>query len=163
MLKERKKGKNIAEEIKNKIKTSHLVLIPNYSVGNFIIGNHISEYLFCGYKFYPKTNEYSDDLYEFDDPKLSIWVDDNNCILFIGCNKECYWQGKNLIKMPFEQFLINYKVVPDKFEMIYTLVSENRGQNQMVYDFDTLGLQIWVWKKKIVTVLISNYLLDSKE
>lgn len=58
--------------------------------------------------------------------------------------------------MSFEEFLSFYKVAPDYSDKIYILVN-GRGQNQMVYDFDKLGLQIWVWRKKIVTVLVSNY------
>lgn len=27
----------------------------------------------------------------------------------------------------------------------------------MLYEFEDLGLQIWVWRKKIRTVVVSNY------
>ena len=52
--------------------------------------------------------------------------------------------------------LIDYQQ-PDNADILYVPVSKNRGQNQKVYDFDNLGLMIWVWRKKIVNILISNY------
>ena len=109
------------------------------------------------HEYYSKgNNEFADDLYEFLSPSLSIWTDDSHKISIIGCYKECYWAGRNLIKMPFDEFLLSYNVTPDKSENIYILVN-GKGQNQTVYDFDKLGLQIWVWRKRIVTVLISNF------
>ena len=134
-----------------------LELIPNKSVYDFLLGHNINKYLDREYEYYPKEdNEFSDDLYEFLSPSLLIWTDDNHKIAIIGCYKECYWEDRNLIKMPFNEFQSLYNVVPDKSENIYLLVN-GRGQNQTVYDFDKLGLQIWVWRKKIVTVLVSNY------
>lgn len=132
-------------------------LIPNISVGDFFLGHNIDEYLVYEHEYYSKnTDEFADDLYEFYSPPVSIWTNNNHNIIIIGCYKECYLQGRNLLKMPFEEFLSFYKVVPDYSDKIYLLVN-GRGQNQMVYDFDQLGLQIWVWRNKIVTVLVSNY------
>ena len=132
-------------------------LIPNRSVGDFFLGHNINEYLVYEHEYYLKNaDEFADDLYEFYSPPVSIWTNNDHNIITIGCYKECYWQGRNLLKMSFEEFLSFYKVAPDYSDKIYILVN-GRGQNQMVYDFDKLGLQIWVWRKKIVTVLVSNY------
>ena len=131
-------------------------LVPNESVGVFKLGNNIKEYLNLNPKYYPKIDEYTDDMYDFCCPELSIWTNDDGVINSISCHKECYWQGNNLIKMLFEEFLSKYKINPDQSENIYLMVNE-RGQNQMVYDFNDLGLQIWVWRKKIVTVIVSSY------
>jgi len=67
-------------------------------------------------------------------------------------------ERQNLINMFYEDFLmlIDYQQ-PDNADILYVPVSKNRGQNQKVYDFDNLGLMIWVWRKKIVNILISNY------
>ena len=133
-----------------------LVLIPNKSVGSFVIGDSIDRYL-----SYPHTLERhkdkssSYDTYMFYEYKVDIWVE-NNLIKTICCDDDCFWEGQNLIKMPFDEFLERYQLKPDNSESIYLSVY-GRGQNQMVYDFDDVGLQVWVWRKRIVTVLVSDY------
>jgi hypothetical protein len=102
-----------------------------------------------------KEKDFSYESYNFYEQDLILWVEKSK-IETICCEKECYWAGRNLIKMPFDEFLLSYNVTPDKSENIYILVN-GKGQNQTVYDFDKLGLQIWVWRKRIVTVLISNF------
>ena len=39
----------------------------------------------------------------------------------------------------------------------HVLTSKHSGQNQKVYDFNNIGLMVWVWRKKIRSILISNY------
>lgn len=130
-------------------------LIPNESVGIFILGNVIEDYKQMSYDVVHHEGEgYCYNSCKFDNLGVVLWSDDDKKINNIRCTKYCYWQGKNLIKMPFDEFLSKYGIKPYKSEMIYTLVGENRGQNQMVYDFDNYGLQIWVWRKKIVTVIV---------
>ena len=155
----RKKEKNIVVEVKDrKMEMEKMILVPNTSVGMFMIGDHISNYL-----DYPhvvekhQEKEYSYDSYIFFNPNIILWVEDNK-IETICCKKECYWEGNNLIKMPFEKFLLTYSLKPNKPDSIYLLVN-GKGQNQLVYEFDKFGLQIWVWRKKIVTVLVTNYLI----
>ena len=128
-----------------------LELIPNKSYGTFIIGEDINEYLHLNH--IKSDLEYHDN-YEF--LNFDVWVK-NDKIDTICCETECYWQGRNLIGMLYEDFLILAKQLPDKEEMLYVPVSPDRGPNQKVYDFDDLGLQIWVWRNKIKTVLISRY------
>jgi hypothetical protein len=36
------------------------------------------------------------------------------------------------------------------------MLVNGKGQTQKVYDLDDLGLQIWVYRKKIVTVIVWN-------
>ena len=43
------------------------------------------------------------------------------------------------------------------------LVKKEYGQNQHVYEFDKSGLQVWVWRNKIRTVIISNSVDDENE
>jgi len=146
-----------------KVEIKDLTLVPNISVGVFIIGDRINNYT-----DYPhvverhKEKEFSYDSYMFLNQDVILWVE-NKRIETIRCEKECYWDGNNLIKMPIEKFLLTYNLIPDKLDNIYLLVN-GKGQNQQVYEFDNLGLQIWVWRKKIVTVLAANYQqIDNKD
>ena len=57
--------------------------------------------------------------------------------------------------MNFNDFLLRFKWEPSDKDMIY-LSNNGKGQNQQVYEFEKEGLQIWVWRNKIRTVLIYN-------
>jgi len=120
-------------------------LIPNKSYDIFVLGDNISNYLHLPHRI---------DFYD-DDPYICV-VDSK--IDTICCDIECYWQDKNLIKMPYDIFLtmINYQQ-PDSEDSLYVLTSKHSGQNQKVYDFNNIGLMVWVWRKKIRSILISNY------
>ena len=133
-------------------------LIPNKSYEIFVLGDSISSYLHLPHKIESYDDPYIYyDTYYFDNFNFKVWVE-NGKIETIKCDKECYWKGKNLINMFYEDFLmlIDYQQ-PDNADILYVPVSKNRGQNQKVYDFDNLGLMIWVWRKKILNILISNY------
>lgn len=163
MLNERLEEKSIVEEIKDKnMETKKLNLIPNKSIGIFVLGDDIQEYLYLPHKI-TRHEEYepSYDSYDFYESNVVLWVEEGK-INTIRCTVDCYWEGYNLIKMPFEEFILKYEITPNKSESIYTLVGDNRGQNQMVYDFDDLGLIIWVWRKKIVTILSYNSMQEEK-
>lgn len=136
----------------------HLSLIPNKSLGMFVLGRNIKEYKdISHYTIHHEDKSYSYDSYEFDKQGVTLWLNEDNNIDTILCEKECYWRGKNLIKMPIDNFLLEYNIIPDKIEKIYVLINENRGQNQMAYDFNKLGLIIWTWRKRIKTISISDY------
>jgi hypothetical protein len=152
MLIKRTKERNIAGLIKGKM----LELIPNRSIGSFILNDNINNYLHFKHEITHHANEDSDyDTYSFSDYELLAWVE-NSRITTLRCTKECYWQDINLIRMPFEQFLSHFNVIPNKSETLYTLIDKDHGQNQKVYDFDDLGLIIWVCRNKIVTILAYN-------
>ncbi len=132
------------------------ILIPNKSIGIFHIGDNIKKYINLTYRITRHNeDEIAYDSYQFDELGITLWVEENK-INSIRCTKECIWKNKNLINMNFDDFLLISNQEPDKKENIYLLVND-RGQNQMVYDFNKLGLQIWVWREKIRTVIVSNY------
>lgn len=131
-------------------------LIPNKSLGIFILGSSIKKYVHLPHDLAKNKEKYfSYDSYNFYELGVIVWVEKGK-VETVCCKNECYWKGDNLLRMSIDKFQSLYNVISDKSEKIYHLVN-GRGQNQMVYDFDQLGLQIWVWRNKIVTVLVSNY------
>ena len=56
--------------------------------------------------------------------------------------------------MKFEDFLKIIKEEPSDYDICYL---PNSHQNQHVYDFDKSGLQVWVWRSKIRSIVISKY------
>jgi len=153
MQQEKRKGKPIGGD---NIITKKFKLIPNKSYGIFAIGNDIEEYLSYPHKEYGKEGKSLYDSYTFFEEYIDVWTDENK-IDTIKCTVECFWKGENLIGMTFDKFLELAGQQPDDEDVLYVPISRDRGQNQKVYDFDSLGLQVWTWRNKIKTVLISKY------
>lgn len=129
----------------------------NASLGKFKFRENITEYNLGKYAFIPKDNE--DDIwdtYNLDEPKISIFTDSEKNICSIRCNYKCYYEGQNLTGMAYADFLKLTNEVPNSEDLIYVIRAQ-KGQNQKVYDFDSLGLQIWVYRNKVVTVFCSRW------
>lgn len=153
MQQEKKAEKSIVDHIKNE---ELYLLIPNISLGKFELRKKITEYNLGKHEFISKDSEEDIwDTYELFDPELSLFTDKENNICSIRCNYKCYFKSRNLIGMKYTDFLELIDEKPNSEDIIY-VIRGNRGQNQKVYDFDLLGLQIWVYKNKVMTVFCSN-------
>lgn len=131
-------------------------LIPNISVGDIILKDDITKYLNKKYTVHKKETEPLEyDSYDFYDDGIDVWTE-NNVIESICCRHTCYWKGRNLIRMNFNVFLSQYGIIYDSKDELFMRVGEH-FQTQKVYDFDKLGLQIWVWRNLIRTVIVSKY------
>ena len=155
MHKKKQKEKFIGE---NEIQKYSLVL--NMSLGVFVLGKNIEEYLHISHL--SKCHDYetfSTVTYEFYDGTVVVWIrdEDEKRIWTIKCISKCFWERENLIGMSFDKFLVLAGQQPEHEDLLYVPVSPDRGQNQKVYTFYDLGLQVWVWRNKIRTILISNY------
>lgn len=134
-------------------------LIPNRSYDIFVFGDEIANYLHLPHFVdeHDDDNKYFYDSYFFVDYKFVVWVE-NGKIDTIKCEEECFWQGKNLIGMLYDDFLpLVNNCQPDSEDNIYLPVDRDRGRNHKVYDFDDLGISVWVWRKKIKNVLLCTY------
>lgn len=132
-------------------------LIPKIGVGSFRLGVHIDVYTArFSFEYFSKGEEFISDFYDFFDGLLSVYVDEQHLIKDIRCTTYCFYKNKNLIGSKFDDFLKteNYQG-RIQTEAIYMLVN-GKGQTQRVYDLDDLGLQIWVYRKKIVTIIVWN-------
>lgn len=131
-------------------------LIFNKSYGDFVLGEDIHKYLNDKrlYDFRPASNEYERDMYFF--TQGIVLVVENEKIDSIIFDEICYWQGKNLIGMHYEDFFKMIKISPDSEDSCYLPTGHNRGQNRKIYYFDSLGLDIWVWRGKIRSVTIDD-------
>lgn len=131
-------------------------LILNKSYNDYILGNNINDYLYKSHSV--RTMDVLDShesLYYFYNDKIDIWCNSDGVIETITCVNSCLYKGIDLIGMNFKHFLILISSVPDKEENIYHIIY-GRGRTDHVYDFFSLGLQIWVWRNKIRNVTIYN-------
>lgn len=154
MQKKRRKEKLIGVD---KMRTYELV--PNRSLGIFILGDKIDKYLALPYEYEP-ARSFGDgtdyETYYFFDSSICVWTE-NNRIGSIDCDYACYWKGKNLIGMLYDDFISFVQCEPDSQDSFYVPINADQGRNQMAYVFFSLGLTIWVWRKKIRSVVIDNY------
>jgi hypothetical protein len=131
-------------------------------VGPFLIGAPIKKLLLAFpyekhiLKDFPSYGE-NRIYYSFFNESLSVFVDKMAKIDDISCKRECRHNGTNLIGLKFDLFLSHFNLSGDNLiaENIYT-IKEGRGQTQQVYDIAELDLQVWVYRKKIVTIIVSN-------
>ena len=136
-------------------------LILNTSYNDFILGTNVSDYFDKRYEEGEASDSpYSDTVsFDFYDDEVDIWCE-NNIIESICCTKTCIYEGVNLIGMKFDEFLnrFHFSPNPNDEDIIWLEGGDGKnGQNQHVYDFDKEGLQIWVWRNKIRTVIICDY------
>ena len=152
MQKKREKEKLIGVDKNN------YELIPRHSLGIFVLGDLIDNYLDLPHDFEHIDIDFYDG-YEHDDyyfykQDVTVWTI-NNKIDSVRCSVECWWQGKNLIGMLYEDFEYLVQQKPDSEDCEYVPISDFRGQNQKIYNFDDLGLMLWVWRKRIKTIIVS--------
>lgn len=171
MDKEKKKVKNTVGELNDK--KINLVLYPGEGVvvqnNNedilFKLGSDIREYKFFDYKYYPKTIEedgicYDGDRYDYIEIPISVWTNyesGDRYIDLINCDKTCIWQGQEIIGMLYEDFIKQFQITPDNIDKEWLRgISTANGRNYDIYTFDSLGISLWVWRKKILEIMISS-------
>lgn len=129
-----------------------LEFIPFERVGEFVLNTQIELYT-NKYDFeYAKSKNTEAEVYTLYDPDIVIWTE-NNLIDSIGCYDVCNYKQKNIIGISLEEFVEFSNEKP--LEFIDELDFEDDNVPQFVYEFDTLGLQIWVKSHKIVSVIVS--------
>ncbi len=154
MEKRKKKVKNTAVSIKDNI------FVPTVSLGQIALNSDIKTYLdgtSYVYEEDPKTKEdLSYDTYYFDKYDLEAWVDVNGIVVSVKSSNTCYWNGINIVGLRFEKFKSIFHMEPDNQDVCYI----SNGQSHHVYDFYSVGLQIWVWYGIIRTVIATRVLDD---
>jgi hypothetical protein len=132
-------------------------LIPNYSLGEFVFDTKIHKYL-KDKKFEIISNEdpLIGNMYGFSNPKITAFIDDRDIIESIKCSYKCYVYGTNILNLNID-FVVKeiIKKEPDSMDSFLTYY-QGKEVKERVYDFDTLGIQIWTYRNKVVTVICSN-------
>lgn len=132
------------------------ILIPNISLGIFKFNDAIKNYVDT-YNFEISAKDESGyEGYSFHDPETSIFVE-GGIIVSVASYKECIYRERNMIGMSLRELL---KLIKIQFNGEVDIIDfEEDNVPQYVYDFETLGLQIWIKgaKGKVVTVISTSY------
>lgn len=131
-----------------------LDFVPFKSIGFFQLGGNISQYkdLLFNWEFEP-VDKYGKEYYKSSDDNLMIAVR-NHIIESIFCYKEICYNSINLIGLSIQEFkeLLNVEPIGevDKYDF------EDDNQPQFVYEFDSIGLQVWEKNGVIVTIIAGS-------
>ncbi len=130
-------------------------LIFNKSVGPYILGSPISNYLFDDIEFeFLKANGSDDwDCYRNKNDKFDIYIEEG-LIISISCEKTCFYEGVNIIGIMIMELT---KLIGEFPNLNITDAFEMHSDNtvQIVYEFDKWGIQVWTKKGKIVNIFCS--------
>lgn len=132
-------------------------LVLNKSYDIFNLGEDISKYekLAHAHNHFEDPCSFDFDSYEIEIHGYNITIEsEDGQVVSITCSESCVYNGQELIMMKIEDFFKIIKEVPTGHDICYLPGSH---QNQHVYDFDKSGLQVWVWRGKIRSVVISTY------
>ena len=133
------------------------LLIPQISVGPLKLGDDIENYADRQMESTNSILGVSYHSYSFGETPMLAFTDENNRIESVHCATECLWRGANLIGMKLADFeSLAGQSHSDEVDHIW-IGSDEDGQLQEVYEYDDLGLQIWVFAAVIVTVIASDY------
>jgi hypothetical protein len=145
--------KNIAEHENNNF--SLYQFNPTVSVGPFIFGTDIENYFEYHHTYFPAGKYDSFDSYYFLDPPITIFPKGGK-IESITCDEYLFFKGRNIIGMLVHNFMEVYQIAYDVKERLYVMRDDNI-KSMIVYDFDILGLQIWTYRRKIISVSCTKY------
>ena len=133
------------------------IFTPFIGIGKVDFGASIKEFIEdFDYDYLSKADGYIGEMYLIDNPKMTFGVDDDGKVIDIICDEECIYKERNLIGMTLEEFIRHTG------EKYYGDVNELDFQDddipQYVYEFEDIGLQVWVKgvDGKIVTVIAST-------
>ncbi|SHN45403.1 hypothetical protein [Chitinophaga sp. CF418] len=130
-------------------------IIINQSVGPFMLGQHIENYITnYHFEFTAKQSEHEDwDCYSYGEGVISIYTK-QGIIESIACRTDCYLSNYFLIDADMDDFLSTFKIDKQALQKDTVFVYDDISQD--VYEVDELGMQIWVDNdNKIVTVFVS--------
>ena len=132
-------------------------LTPNVSVGGILFGDSIENYDDRQFEYEGEILSSAYQSYSFADIPVTAYVEDGR-IESITCETECVWQGKNLINLEYDEFVVIYPQKPDKIDRLTVMQEDGSdGQEQDVYYYGEIGLMLWVFDNKIVTVIATVY------
>ena len=133
----------------NKFKKTLWEWVPLHSVGSFLLGDNINNYLD---KFNLQLVDIEDDVvdwvsYELLESDVVVHTEQSK-IISIACYKHFFYKRINLIGLTLGEITKIIKKHPDKVDKITVC---NDEPPQLVYEFNSLELQLWFKDGLLVT------------
>lgn len=127
---------------------------PWQSVGEFHLESNIGLYQFPNqqWNYYPK-DEFGVESYRAVDGSISIYFQDS-VIIHIFCHDTLIYHSTNLIGLTIDEF--RQITQSDYVGEIDVIDFEDDGYPQNVYEFESIGAQVWEKQGKIVTIVVAG-------
>lgn len=128
-------------------------IIPFKRVGEFELNAPVSRYLHHDFIFSPKGENEDWDNYTFGDGILEVYTA-NGIVKSIACHGDGYLHGQLIMGIRIRALgeLLGIDVDSLRMETVYF----HDGNEQDVYEFDTLDMQVWVEKDGTVVTIFIN-------
>lgn len=127
-------------------------IIPKERVGPFLFGSKIKEYSIL--PIIRVDEEYDEETgwisYKLKDRDIRIYVE-NEKIIAVAIYDECFFQGKNLIGIDINKLNKIINVEPNNYDKM-----ELDTGSKEVFDYDTLGIQVYVVEGMIDSITCSD-------
>ncbi|MBQ7576472.1 MAG: hypothetical protein IJT26_08095 [Bacteroidales bacterium] len=160
-MKQHKKSireKSIADPI-NTESIEHYILRPNESFGIFKFGDKISNYLNLKHTIEDIDGYFED--YIFYELGIRIWLAEDSkekIIESVVSSSFCIINNYNIIGMSYGQFVKLYDFICEGEDTIY--LNERNRHLHHVYEFPSIGLQLWTWRNRIIEIVAYKASLD---
>ena len=133
-------------------------LIPLVSLNIFRLNENIETYTQMKHKYeYEPPNSTGWATYRYPDFDITVYCE-NNIIECITCYQNCFYNKQNLIGVTIGRCKKILNAEPDSYDFMQVGYDDEKPQT--VYEFDKLGLQIWVANQKVVSVSCSSFIED---
>lgn len=157
------KAKNTAEATKDSPKERLPEIVLKQGCGEFVLGKDIRTLLHLPHTRESLRDGGSGEKYEYTfDNGIEVWCEKKIITAlyfnpYFNPKTQCWYKGYNLIGMSYKDFLSIIGSQADAEDVIYIKkANKKNGENQRVYDFDKEGLQVWVWRGKIVSIILGD-------
>jgi hypothetical protein len=130
----------------------HFDLVPKISVGPFVIGTSINDYL--SMPLCEIVNEFDDGVdwkgFDLIGSGIRIYFE-NEILISVSCDEECYYNGLNLIGMDYQEFKSIVQAEPVGFS------EEDLDDGiRLIYDYDSLELLVYVKDGQVILISCSG-------
>lgn len=136
-----------------------MIFKPFNKVGPFEFHTLIAGYVDrFNLKFNKAEDEFCRDNYDLFYPESTIYIEDG-LIEDIACHQEFIYKGRNIIHMSYIEFLKHSNLKPvGETDKVYL----SGDEEQFVYEFDEIGLQVWTNKSGIIVTVIASPFIEEK-
>ena len=97
----------------------------------------------------------SDGIYALPGWNLTLYLDEKRRLECISCEGHISWQGVRLIGLDLKAFTVLAGLWDEKDSLI--IPTHHGDQRQTCYTYDKLGLMVWAYKGRIVSVQIVRF------
>ena len=129
------------------------VLILHKGIAPFEVGTSIDAHIaVLDFEFEAGGETETWDDYLFFDGSIEVYVNrETRIIESVASRERCFYEGENLIGMPFERFLAIFSIESTSLEVDELWMTDD--EKQKAYEVPVLSMQVWVDDNGVIATL----------